>query len=201
MVHHSSGELHHSPVLFCTIRQHSSAPFVSTAAQFVSTVLHHSSAQFCTIHQYSCTIHQYCSTPFISYNSAPFVNSVLHHSLATILHNSLATILRHLLMLFYKSASLNNLAMDANTPQLFNGIVEIMVLVTAAYRTFCPTCQCIYSTVEIQLHYTSVKSMFFCPAAELLVNSVFYRHLIVTLRSMPFILRISALSCLHFSIC
>ena len=93
-------------------------------------------------------------------------------------------------MIFCNSASSNNLATDANTPcRLFNGIVEILVPAAA--------CRRIYSTIEIQLHYTSVKSMFFCPAAELLVNSVYYRHLIVDLQSMPFILCISALSCLH----
>ena len=150
MVHHPSVQLHHSSVLFCTTRQHSSAPFVS---------------------------------------------SVLHHSLSPIL--------RHLVMLFYNySASSNNLATEANTPcRLFNCIVEILVLGTAAYRTFRLTSRRINSTVEIQLHYTSVKSMFFCPAAELLVNSVYYRHLIVALRSTPFILCISALLCLHFCIC
>ena len=66
---------------------------------------------------------------------------------------------------------------------MVNCIAEISVLATAAYRTFRPTCRRNYSTVEIQLHYTSFKSMFFCPAAELLVNSVYYRHLIVALRS------------------
>ena len=63
VLQHPSGQLHHSSVLFCTICQHSSSPFVSA-------VLHHSSAQFCTIRQFS-------SAPFVSYHSAPFVNAIL----------------------------------------------------------------------------------------------------------------------------
>ena len=186
MLHHPSLQLHHSSVLFCTISQHSSAPFISTVAQFVSTVLHHSSAQFFTIRQFS-------SAPFVSYCSAPFVFSVLHHSSCYC-----TIILPHRTILHHTIFCIT----DANTPaRLFNCIVEILVLATAAYRTFCPTCRRIYSTVEIQLHYTSVKSMFFCPAAELLVNSAYYRHLIVALWSTPFMMCISALLCLHFRIC
>ena len=101
VLHHSSVQLHHSSVLFYTICPHSSAPFVSS-------VMHHSSVQFCTIRQFS-------SAPFISYRSAPFVSSFLHHSLATILC--------HVIMLFYNSASTNNLATDANTLcRLFNSV-------------------------------------------------------------------------------
>ena len=113
-------------MLFCTISQHSSAPFNSTVAPFVGTVLHHSSAQFCTIRQLQfCTIRQFSSAPFVSYRSAPFISSVLHHSLATDLHHSLATSLRHVIMLFYNSASSNNLATDANTHcRLFNCITK-----------------------------------------------------------------------------
>ena len=126
VVHHSSVQLHHSSVLLCTIQQYSSAPFISTVAPFVGTVLHHSSAQFCTIRQFSFlhhssvqffTIRQFSSAPFVSCRSASFVSSVLHHSLGTIL--------RHVIMLFYNSASTNNLATDANTLcRLFNGITK-----------------------------------------------------------------------------
>ena len=198
MVHHSSVWQHHSSALFCTSRQHSSAPFISTVAPFVGTVLHHSSTWFCTICLFS---------------SAPFVSSVLHHSsvqfctirlllictiVCSVLHHSLATIMRHVIMLIYNSASTNNLANDANA--LCRLHHKLLVLATAAYRTFRPTCRRIYSAVEIQLHYTSVKSMFFCPAAELLVNSVYYRRLIVDLRAAPFIWCISTVLYLNFCI-
>ena len=108
-----------------------------------TTGFHHSSVLFCTIRQHS-------SVPFVSHLSAPFVSSVLHHSLATILC--------HLFMLLYKSPSTNNLATDAIILcRLFNCISEILVIATAAYRTFHPTCRHIYSTVKIQLHYNSFK--------------------------------------------
>ena len=101
VVHHSSVQLHHSSVLFCIIRQHSSATLISTAALFFSTVLHHPSVQFCTIRQLLfCTIRLFSSAPFV-------VQICMHHSLDTIL--------RHLLMLFYNSASSNNFTTDANT--------------------------------------------------------------------------------------
>ena len=130
MLHHSWVQLHHSSATVCTIHW----------------------LQYCTIHQYSCTIHQYSCTirqllfcTIRRLSSAPFVNlvlhpslvTVLHHSSATLLHHSLATILRHLFMLFYNSASTNNLATDANTlSRQFNCISEILVLATAACRIF-----------------------------------------------------------------
>ena len=89
VVHHPSVQLHHSSVLFCTICQHSSAPFVSsvlhhasaTVLHHSSVTLHHSSVLFCTICQHSsapfvssgCTIYQFSSAPFVSYCSAPFI--------------------------------------------------------------------------------------------------------------------------------
>ena len=146
-------------------------------------------AQCCTIHQYSCTTLRHCSAPFIStvlhhssvqlHHSSVLFGTIRHHSFApfvsSVLHHLLATILRHFLMLFYNSASSNNLATDANTHcRLFKCIVEILVLATAAFRTFRPTCRRIYSTVEIQLRYTSIKSLFSGASAELLVYSVYY---------------------------
>ena len=63
VLHHSSVQLHHSSVQFCTIRQFSSVPIVSSVLHHsLVTVLHHSSIQFCTIHQLVfCTI---CWRPF-----------------------------------------------------------------------------------------------------------------------------------------
>ena len=89
VMYHSSVQLHDSSILFCTIRQHSSA-------LFVSTVLHYSSVQFCKIRQFSSApFISYSSAPFVSYSSAPFVSSVLHHSSATVLHHSSVTVLHH----------------------------------------------------------------------------------------------------------
>ena len=130
-----------------------------------SVQLHHSSVQFCTICQFN-------SAPFIGYSSAPFISSVLYHSSATVLHHLLATIMRHLFMLFYNSASTNNLATDANTlSRQFSCISEILVPATAAYRIFALPVDA-FILVKIQLHYTSFKSMFCRPAAELLVNTI-----------------------------
>ena len=87
VVHHSSVQMHQSSVLFCTIRQHSSAPFISySSAPFVSSVLHHSSATVLhhssatVLHHSSvqfCTIRQFSSAPFVSYQSAPCDYAIL----------------------------------------------------------------------------------------------------------------------------
>ena len=64
-----------------------------------------------------------------------------------------------------------NLSTDVNMPcELFNRIVEIQILATTEHVA---TCRSIYSTVVIQLQ-VNVR----CPAAELKVNSVYYRLLI-----------------------
>ena len=67
------GSSNKSQLQFCTIHQYSCTICQYCSAPFVSTVLQPSSVQFRTIHQYSCTIRRYCSAPFIS--------TVLHHSL------------------------------------------------------------------------------------------------------------------------
>ena len=118
---------------FCTIRQFSSAPFVSAVLHHSSAQVHRSSVLFCTIHQYSCTIRQYCSATFVStvlhhspiqfctirqlqfctiyqFSSAPFISYRSAPFVSSVLHHSLATILRHVIMLFYSSASMNNFA-------------------------------------------------------------------------------------------
>ena len=47
VVHHSSVQLHHSSVLLCTIRQFSSAPFVSSVLHHsLATILRHMVMQF-----------------------------------------------------------------------------------------------------------------------------------------------------------
>ena len=87
VLRHSSVPLHHSSLLFCTIGQFSSAPFVNNrSAPFISTVLHHWSVQFCTVRQQPfCTIRYLSSAPFVgcspallvSYHFLPFVHAIL----------------------------------------------------------------------------------------------------------------------------
>ena len=136
------------------------------------------SVLFCTIRQHS---------------SAPFVSSVRHHSLATIL--------LHVIMLFYNSASTINLATDENTLcRLFNCITksQFLRLLPSEHFIYVST-HLFYCRDSASLDQRQVDVR--CPAAELLVNSVYCRQLIVALRSTPFNQCISALSCLHFPIC
>ena len=92
--------------------------------------------------------------PFII-TVAPFVSTVLHHSSAQFcticqfsqFQHSLACDLHHVIMIFcINEQSCYRCEYTLSTPYLHH---EILLLATAAYRTFRPTCQRIYSTIEI----------------------------------------------------
>ena len=93
-----------------------------------SIMVHHSSVQ----RHHSSLL---CYSSVLSHSIVLHESSMFRHH--SVLDYSLSTIRWHVIMLLYNSTSSNNLATDVNTPcQLFNCIVEILVLATAAYRTF-----------------------------------------------------------------
>ena len=135
-MHRSSVQRHHSSVLRHSTVLHQSSVLRNSARFHHSSVLHHS-----LVLRNSSLLHH---------------SSVLRHS--SVLHHSLASILCHVIIC-YTILHHQQLTTDADTPcRLFNCIVEILVLATAAYRTFRPACRRIYSTVKI--YSTSFKSMF-----------------------------------------
>ena len=123
-------------------------------------------------------------------------SSLLRHS--TVLRHS--SFLCHVIMLLYNSTSSNNLATNLNTPiRLFNCIIEILVLATAAFRTFRHLSTHLFYCRD-SASLTGSKSMF--PTLQLNYYSQFcyYWLLIVALRSTPLILCIATLPSLHFCI-
>ena len=173
MVYHSS-VLHHSLVLF----HHSSVLHHSSLLRH-SSVLHHSSL----MHHSSVLRH----------------SSVLHHSLMLWHYSgySLATVLCHVIMLLYNSTSSNNLATDSNTPcRLFYCAVEILVLASTEHFAYLST-HLFYCRDSASLTSSSRRSL----PCSWTTYQFCLLSIIVTLRSTPFILCISTLSCLHFCIC
>ena len=138
----------------------------------------------------------YRSAPFVSYRSAPFVRcySAILRQLTTLLQMRVHFVDN-------LSKSLKSWILWLLLTRLFpNRLDEIGNQCLLKYFWLRGVLTHLSYCFKILLHYTSSESIFFCPGAELLINSVCCCLLNVTLQRTPFIKLIPIFLRHHFCI-